>query len=335
MKNYPKVTIIVLNWNNYEDSKECLDSINRLKYPNPDVIVIDNGSNDNSGKRLQINFPKFKYIHNADNMGFCIGNNIGISEALKDKNCKFILILNNDTVVEENFLEELTKIAEKSTFRIYGSFQPKMIYYDNKNLIDSAGILYSKNSLSFNRGIFEPVSKYNKPTDIFGCCAGACLYRREAIDDIIKRDGEFFDEDFFAYYEDVDIAFRLQLMGWKSYFVPMSKVYHKSGRSFNKLGDRSRYYLSRNNIYIIIKNLPLRFILKNLFIILAVQFLTILLNFIKRGNFGFKIIKSKIDALIMYKTMIKKRKLIKVEKRKWEGIEKFFILKWKINKQQR
>ena len=111
--NYPKVSIIILNWNNYEDTKECLLSLDKITYPNYEVIVVDNGSIDGSTLKIQKEFPQHKYIYNNDNLGFTEGNNIGMEYAMK-KGTDFVLVLNNDITVENGFLESLVDIALKN-----------------------------------------------------------------------------------------------------------------------------------------------------------------------------------------------------------------------------
>jgi len=171
----PLVYIVILNWNQYDDTKECLDSLPKINYPNYRVVLVDNGSHDKSGERLKSEFPQHVFIFSEKNLGFAEGNNVGIQKALEDKNCDYIFCLNNDTIVEPNFLDELIKIARDKKFKEFGSFQPCMVWYYHPNLLDSAGLEYGKNGLGFNRGGFSPRAQYMENGQILGPCGDAAL----------------------------------------------------------------------------------------------------------------------------------------------------------------
>ena len=151
---------------------------------------------------------------------------------------------------------------------------------------------YSKNGLGFNRGAYEESDEYNKEEEILGCCAGACLYRREALEDV-KLEGEYFDEDFFAYYEDFDLALRLRWAGWSSWYCPDAVVWHYKGGTEEPLSDFTVYYNWRNYTWTLWKNMPSSFLIKNLHLIIACEISQIALNII-RGKFI--IIRAKIDG---------------------------------------
>jgi len=307
----PKISIIILNWNGLENTVECLESLKKITYPNYEVIVVDNGSKENDVDVLKEEYRDYiKLIRNKENLGFADGNNVGILEVLKNKEVEYIFCLNNDIVVEPDVLDKLLKVAEDKKFKDFGSFQPKMVWYYHRDLMDSAGLLYSKNSLGFNRGGFESVEKYNELKEIFGCCGGAAFYRRKVVEELVKEDKEFFDSDFFAYYEDCDVSFRLLWRGWKCCFVPEAVVYHKRGGDTESISEFSSYLRHRNNLYVVFKNLPKSFIIKNFLIIFLAQIISIIINFIRRGTFGFKVLKAKINAFRNYRAMKQKAVII-------------------------
>jgi len=330
-----KASIIILNHNGRHFLKSCLDSVFKQSYKNYEVIFVDNASSDGSVGFVRDRYGKMimskrlKMILNYKNYGFSKGNNIGIKEALRDKEVKYIVTLNNDTVVDKNFLLKLIDCAER--YKKAGSIMAKMVCGTNPRLIDSAGILYSKNILPFDRGRFEPVERYNKEEEIFGCCAGACLYRREALK-AVAVGGEFFDEDFFCYCEDVDLAFRLRLAGFKSYFCPDAIVYHYGSGTWGKFSNLIIYHYLRNSSWVMFKNLPRNFILKNLHLIIISEIGKVMSNLILRKR---KIaINAKIDAYKNLYKMLKKRRRIK-NVVNFKEIEKFFIMKWSSKKNEK
>jgi len=252
---HPRISIVILNWNGWKFTVKCIHSLRKIDYPVYDIIIVDNASNDESilkiieycskeqieveiydadekGVRVnKFNIPikknkRFIIIKNDRNYGFSGGNNIGINFAIRFLKPKYILLLNNDTTVDKNFLGELVKVAE-SDDKI-GSVQPKIIWALNKKLLDSAGLEYSRNGFAFDIGKYEPEYLYNKLEEVFGSCGASAMYRCEALVDVAVE-GEYFDKSFFAYYEDVDLAFRLRWAGWKVVYVPSAIVYHYRG----------------------------------------------------------------------------------------------------------
>lgn len=223
----PKVMIVILNWNGKDDTIVCLDSLSKLDYTNYEVIVVDNGSTDGSQKEIKRRFPMVKLVENKENLGFAKGNNIGIRIALEDSNVKYIFLLNNDTKVEPNCLTELIKVAE--TDGRIGIVQPKMLRMNDPRIIDSTGHVFSWGRI-VDRGCGKvDKGQYDCKLDIIGGCAGACLYRREMLEEI-----GLFDESFWAYYEDAELSWRAYKRGWKAKYVPSAIVYHKRGATTNK-----------------------------------------------------------------------------------------------------
>lgn len=246
---YPKVAIIILNWNNKDDTINCLQSLEKLDYPNYNVIVVDNGSTDGSQDAVKKQFPEVKLIELDKNYGFAKGNNIGIREAFKDKEVKYIFALNNDTVVHPDCLREMVRVAE-SDERI-GMVQPKVMRFDKKT-IDTTGHII-RFGMVVDRGQGEPdIGQYDDKTDdIIGTCACACLYKREMLENI-----GLFDESFITYYEDAELSWRAYKKVWKAKFVPNAIVWHKRKGTMKKLDIETRrkiYELSLRNMVTVVK----------------------------------------------------------------------------------
>ncbi len=329
----PKVSIIIINWNGLEDTIECLESLNKIAYQNYEVIIVDNGSKGNDADILEERYKNYiKLIKNKDNLGFTEGNNIGIRKALEDPACKYILFLNNDTTIRPDSLSKIVEIAERGEYKHFGSFQSKIISYYNHKLIDSAGIDYSKNSLSFNRGSLELVENYSLDKEIFGCCFAAALCRRAAIEDLLKNDGTFFDKDFFIYAEDLDVDFRLQWRGWRSLYVADSIVYHKGSQSTKDEKALPIYYSRKNELSVMAKNIPISFLIKYSPFILVTRAMVIGVNFIKRGKVGLVVIKATIKGILSWHSMRKKGNTYRKDRSQWDRMNKLFVWKWIVKK---
>jgi len=184
-------------------------------------------------------------IENGENLGFAEGNNVGIRRAMDD-GADYVLLLNNDTVVDLEFLGELVKVAEGDE-RI-GAVQAKILMKDEPKLIDSTGIMFIHKIIAINRGYGEKADQYTQLDVIYGPCAAAALYRRNVFEMI-----GMFDERFFVYYEDVDIAIRMKSAGYICKYVPNAIVYHKHSASSGMYSPLKAYFLNRNRILYVFK----------------------------------------------------------------------------------
>ena len=286
------ISVVILNFNGKRYLDKCLSALARQTYVDFEVIVVDNGSTDGSVEHLRADFPWAKIIRNEENLGFAGGTNSGIRSASGD----YILTLNNDTWVEEQFIEHIIKpVFEKDV----GMCASKMLFPDGR--INSAGICVSRSGAAWDRGMFEPdLGQYDAEEEVFGPCAGAALYRKKMLDEI-----GLFDEDFFLYMEDVDLAFRGRLAGWKCIYVPEAVVYHHHGGTAGFGSDLSVYYGNRNVIWYAIKDFPTRLLITSLPFILA-RNLAVIPYYALRGQ-GRVILKSKLDALLGIPKMLGKR----------------------------
>jgi len=249
----PAVSIVILNWNGYRDTIECIESLKKVNYGNYQILVVDNGSTDDSAKMIRSKFPDLTLVENEKNLGFAGGNNVGMQCALKS-GAKYVLLLNQDTVVDSNFLRELVNVGESDSQ--VGAVQSKILKRENPGLIDSLGQVWFPVRGPKDFEIGQPdQSPPATVHEIFGACAAAVLLRRE----VLLKVG-LFDELFFCLFEDVDLSWRIRLAKYRIVLAPKSIVYHKR-RLSEGLGSKSRYYAKRNQLYLVTKYYSLGLIL--------------------------------------------------------------------------
>ncbi len=249
----PSVAIILVNWNGYGLTKACLNSLSTLAYTNFSIILIDNGSEDLSGQRLKTEFPEVIYLQNAQNLGFTGGNNVGIAHAL-EQGFDYVLLLNNDTIVEPGFLFPMVSFLERNPS--YGAAQPKILYEGRKDTLWNAGGGYfGLLQMTWSIGIGQKdEGQFDLEKDthwITGCCF---LLKQSCI-----RETGLLDEDYFAYYEDVDWSFRIRERGFMLRYIPSSVIYHVAGASSiakqkTKEGNIQpvvHFYRIRNHLFLI------------------------------------------------------------------------------------
>jgi GT2 family glycosyltransferase len=242
-----KVAVVIPNWNGADMIAACLTALEAQSYEH-DVVVVDNGSVDNSVQIIEDQFPDITLLKNKKNLGFAGGVNTGIRYAL-DTNFDAIALLNNDAITDEAWLENLVVNLEK--FPEAGIVTCKLLGGDGSH-IDSTGDIYTTWGIPYPRGRDEPTSdKYDTDQWIFGASGGASLYRAAML-----REIGLFDEDFFAYYEDVDISFRAQLAGWKVRYEPKATVNHTTSSTGSKIPGFFTYQTIKNYPLIFWKNVP-------------------------------------------------------------------------------
>jgi GT2 family glycosyltransferase len=251
-----KVAIIIANWNGLRFLGDCLSSVYSQTYQNFEVYLIDNGSTDKSVPFVKQNFPRTHIIELEKNTGFSYANNIGIHTAFKDSEVRYILTLNNDTKIDLNCVLYLVRTIEQD--KNIASVTSKIKYADT-DIIDSVGILISRDGGAMSRGYKEiDHGQYDKVEEVFGVSACSALYRREALEDVQEK-REFFDNSFFAYYEDLDLAWRLRLRGWKSWYCPEAVVSHIHSGTSISYSPFKAYHVNRNRFFVILKDLPLKY----------------------------------------------------------------------------
>lgn len=241
-----KASVIIPNWNGKHLLKACLDSLIKQTVKNFEVIVVDNGSTDGSAGYLRKFYPQDKIIELDKNIGFAPAVNLGIKQALGE----YIVLLNNDTKVDKNCLKYLLQSADK--IKAAGFVAAKMLQFYNPELIDSAGDYINAAGHGSNIGRGERDSeKFNQGKFVFSATGGGCLIKRS----VFKKVG-LFDDDYFAYFEDMDLCFRAQLKGFKVYFEPRAIIYHIHKATSNKNRPFTEYLQFRNMTMTVIKNFP-------------------------------------------------------------------------------
>lgn len=254
------LAIIIVNWNGKHHLETCLPALRRQTFQDFKVILVDNGSEDGTVSFVRERFPEVEVIALERNTGFAWPNNLGIRRAFEDLQVRYVVTLNNDTRPEPDYLQELVACARRHPDA--GSVQPKVINFFEPGMIDSTGILVAREMSAINRGQKEADrGQYEEEMEIFGPSASAALYTRQALERVAlpeRGEGpEFFDSSYFAYYEDVDLAWRLRLAGFSSWCAPRARVFHvhsATGKSFSPF---KSFHIHRNHYYNMIKNLPL------------------------------------------------------------------------------
>jgi GT2 family glycosyltransferase len=242
--------VIIPNWNGAEGLRDCLDSLinQTLK---PYIIVVDNGSKDESLHLIEKYYPKIDLIRHSKNMGFAGGVNAGFKLAIQ-LNARYAASLNNDAIADPSWLKKLTDYLDENDQ--VGIATCKLLTSDGQKL-DSTGDYYTVWGLPYPRGRGESdINKYDHQTEIFGASGGASVYRVKMLEDI-----GMFDEDFFAYYEDVDLSFRAQLAGWKVSYVPEAKAYHQIGATSGRIKGFTVYQTMKNLQLLMYKNVPKKY----------------------------------------------------------------------------
>ncbi|MAG52614.1 MAG: glycosyl transferase [Nanoarchaeota archaeon] len=301
----PLVSVVVLNWNGKDHIEECLGTLFKQSYKNYEVIVVDNGSEDGSNLTIKNKFPKAKLIENSKNLGFCKANNQGI----KLTKGKYVITLNNDTKLDKDWLKELVKVAEENPET--GMFSCKMLFYDKPSHINSRGLKLYYDAKAVDEGFDTPDSENEEIKEVFGPCGGAAFFSKELIDDI-SLDGEFYDEDFFIYSDDLDVSFRARWRGWKCLYVPKSKLYHKFQGTTGKISNFGLYYGIKNKMFFIIKNYPLTTMVRYSPVIVSRQLVSFIYYLLKLNPAAFK---SRMMILYKLPKMLRKRYKIQSTKK--------------------
>lgn len=310
----PLVSVIIANWNGGEVFKNCLASLSKIDYPNWELIVVDNGSTDGSenavtnyklikNKNLPSTEPcSLAILKNKTNLGFAKANNQGYEKARG----KYILLLNNDTKVERDFLLKLVEKMER--YPSIGVVQPKIFLMDKPGYLDNAGAFLTRIGFLQHWGFGEKDgSEFDKEREIFSAKGACMLIRRVAIEKV-----GLFDPEFVSYFEESDFCWRVWMVGYKVLYYPKAVIYHKLGFTIRRLDVANlNYHYYKNRICSLMKNLEY----KNLFLILpahiAISF-GIFLFFVLRSQFKYSlvIIKALVWNILNLPSTLKKRKKI-------------------------
>lgn len=236
------ISVVIVNYNGMRYLERCLTSLVRQTYRSFEMILVDNASTDGSAEWLAVHYPDVQIVQSPTNVGFAEGNNLGIRAARGE----LIATLNTDTEVEPDYLEKLSVPMIRSTV---GTCAPLMLQMARREIVDAAGLRVDRFGFAWNIGAGKAAAMFTQPRAVFGACAGAALYRRAMLDAI-----GLFDRDYFAFYEDADLAWRAHKARWECEFVPGAKVYHVHGASFGKISPQKLFWLARNRWWTLVKN---------------------------------------------------------------------------------
>ena len=299
MNNSDKTAVIIVNYNGKDFLDRCLDSLRCQIFAHFQVIVFDNASDDGSADGIEERFLGVEVIRSIKNIGFAAANNLAVQRA---KDCNWVALLNPDAFAETDWLLNLHSAAEENPQ--YSFFGSHMIQYGSPGCLDGTGDTYHSCGLAWRRdhGIFE--NQISRSMDeIFSPCAAAAMYRRD-----VFLDAGGFDESFFCYFEDVDLAFRLRLLGQRCLYVPSAKVEHVGSATTARQSDFAVYHGHRNMVWTYVKNMPSLMFWRGLPQHILVNILS-LLRFSLTGQMG-PIFKAKWDAILGLGKVFKKRRYI-------------------------
>lgn len=240
----PKFTVVIPHWNGKHFLPPCLDSLKRQTYSSIEVIIVDNASTDGSQMLLREQYPWVRLIELPENRGFTGACNVGIRAAQGE----IIALLNNDTEVEPDWAA--TVMDAFTRYPHIGSVASKMLLYDRRDHIHTAGDYFTVDGRAGNRGVWQKdVGQYDREEFVFSACGGSSAYRRSMLDQI-----GLLDDEFFFLMEDVDLGWRAQLAGWQCLYTPKAVVYHHLSATGG--GVTASYYAGRNTLILLAKDLP-------------------------------------------------------------------------------
>jgi GT2 family glycosyltransferase len=248
--HFPSVAIVVLTWNNSIDTLECLDSVSQLTYPNLHTIVVDNGSTDGSVDRIRQRYPAIDLLVLASNLGYAAGNNAGLQHAL-ELQADYILILNNDTLVAPDLIDELIRVAEANP-RI-GMVGPLMYCTQPRDRLFAAGsVIRWRYGDTQNRGMFEPtemLKEWTQPEAVDYITGCAVMIKRSCLEVIGS-----FQADYYINYEDTEWGLKAQRAGFEVWYVPAAVIWHKVSVTIGLSSPLSAYYMTRNRLMFFWRN---------------------------------------------------------------------------------
>jgi GT2 family glycosyltransferase len=301
----PLASVVIICWNSSKYLPRCLESISLQTFKEFEVIVVDNGSVDDGTTRLEEKYPTLnpRVEQLTSNRGFAAANNIGASMARG----KWLVLLNADAFPEPNWLAEL--IAASEAHPEITSFSSRQLQVNNPGILDGMGDAFHTSGLAWRRGLGYPSKYYGlDSSEIFSACAAAAMYLRQAFLDVGG-----FDEDFFSYFEDVDLGFRLQLRGYRCLYVPRAVVHHIGSATFGERSDFAFYHSHRNLVWTFVKNMPLRMFWLYLPEHMIANIIYVF-YYALRGR-GRVLLKAKRDAILGLPMMLRKRKMIQSNRR--------------------
>lgn len=246
MQDTPLVSVIVVTLNNAALLKNCLASLFAQSWPAIEVIVVDNGSEEDIAGLVAKGFPRAKFLRFEENLGFAEGNNRGIAASRGE----FVALINNDAVASPGWAKSLVEAAMAEPRA--GAVASVIIDGNDPAVFDSCGMGAALDGMARQVAKGEPVAGAVYPREVLMASGCACLYRRAALDDV-----GLFDNDFFAYCEDSDLGLRLQMAGWRCLLAKNALVHHYYSMTFGRFSMKKVYWVERNHFWVFLKNYPL------------------------------------------------------------------------------
>jgi GT2 family glycosyltransferase len=258
----PLVSVIIVNYNGLRFIRPLFQSLLAQTYPRMEILLFDNGSTDGSAGYVKSHFQQVRVIELAENRGFSRPNNEGI----KDSSGEYVLTLNVDVILERDFLKQLVNVlVSDSTIGWVSGKILKLTPTGKSKEIDCLGHHFHRDRYAKETDHSQPFrwADYSKPRQVFGASACAALYRRTMLEDV-SFDGEYFDEDFVSYWEDVDLDWRANQRGWRCLYTPKAVAYHmRGGTGLYRTPEFAARYLA-NRFLIILKNDDLEYLLQDM-----------------------------------------------------------------------
>ena len=291
-----RVSIIIVNCNGKALLENCLASCTVQSYRDFEMIIVDNGSSDGSQDFVRTAYPRAALIENKNNTGFAPAANQGIEVSCGE----FVALLNNDTRVDREWVSSLVKAIRSD--EIIGSCASKQMDFSRADIIDAAGLVLFRGGYAGSRGHAEKdEGQFEAREFVFGCHGASAFYRKAMLDEI-----GLFDEDYFAYNEEFDLALRAQLCGWKCVYVPEAVVFHMGGATRARQDEDFRLFqMERNRLCTIIKGYPLA-MLCYYSLFLAKYELDAFFRLLRRGTTTF--LRARFDCIRLLPRMLKKRR---------------------------
>ncbi|MFQ6023460.1 MAG: glycosyltransferase family 2 protein [Acidiferrobacterales bacterium] len=242
-----KTAAIIVNWNSGSLLEQCIFALQRQTVRLDKIVVVDNASKDGSLELVEKHYPEIALTRLKENMGFAAANNLAVAHVA---DCHWITLVNPDAFPEPEWLEKLMEAAQ--AYPVYSSYASRMLLNEDRTRLDGAGDVYHTSGGAWRRGHNQATHKSDfKKGEVFGACAGAALYRRDAFLDVGG-----FDEGYFCYFEDVDLAFRLRLAGYRCLYVPEAVVHHVGSATMGERSDFTTYHGQRNLVWTYFKDMP-------------------------------------------------------------------------------
>ncbi|MEK3725852.1 glycosyltransferase family 2 protein [Paenibacillus sp. FSL H8-0034] len=296
------VGVHIVTYNSEAYIVDCLTAVLNQIYPIDSIIVIDNASSDKTQELLQPYLNRITYVANSVNNGFAGGHN----QAIRLSEAEYILVLNPDVTMHPDYVSSLMKQCKQDSS--LGSATGKLLFKRSPEVIDSTGLIITKSRRGFDRGAGDSSEAWNISGDVFGVCGAAALYSKKMVD-AISVNGCFFDEDFFAYKEDVDVAWRSRIGGWNSFYCAEAVAYHdrgwkKGSRSQTSLFVRRLSYINRYKM--IIKNDTMKYLFLNCIPLIMYEVMSLGYFIIREPQ----VLTTWIDLVKNLSSLLKKRKII-------------------------